>query len=137
MDKQKKNVAIITCCTNDWGGSEELWAKSISYIQDKGHQITVYKTSFNPQHPEIRHLINQGIKLRELQPSLQFHKRIGRQLNYVYNRLKDRNYYVSPEFHLSNNLRKHLVKGSYNFAIISQGINFDGLHYAYECLKLK
>lgn len=136
MENIKKNVAIITCCTSDWGGSEELWAKSTSYIQDNGHKVTVYKTSFNKQHPEVIHLINQGINLRELEPSLRFHNRVGRQLWYIYNRFKDRNYYTRPEFQQSRNLRKELIRRRHDFAIISQGINFDGLHYAYECLQL-
>jgi len=132
----KKNIAIVTCCTNDWGGSEELWAKSISYIHNYGHQVTAYKTNFNQQHPEVKHLINQGVKLKELQPSYLFHKRIGRRLNYIFNRVLDRNYYTNSEFYETQNFRNEITKNRPDFVIISQGINFDGLHYAFECLKL-
>lgn len=136
MEKIKKNIAIVTCCTDDWGGSEELWARSISYIQDYGHEVTVYKTDFNREHTEIKHLINQGIELKELSPSLIFHKRVGRKINYFYNRLLDKAYHINTNQYLAENLRKEITKNKPDLVIISQGINFDGLHYAHECLKL-
>ncbi len=134
--KNKKKVAIITCCTNDWGGSEELWAKSIPYIIDSGHQVTVYKINFNRQHAEIKQLIKQGVTLKELQPSLIFYKRIGRQLAYIYNRLLNSSYHVQSHYHLTKKFNNEITKNRPDLVIISQGINFDGLHYAYECLKL-
>src|SRR5690554_522821 len=137
MEPGEKKIAIVSCCVDDWGGSEELWARSIPYLRALGHQISVLKTSFNKQHPEIEKLVTQGVLLKELTPSLILHKRIIRQLTYLYNRFLDRSYHIGADHYLIKNFRREISKAKPNLDVISQGINFDGLHYAYECLKQK
>lgn len=138
MAENKKKLAIITCCFDDWGGSEELWAKSIPYLLDNGiSDVTVYKNEINKDHPEFIKLIDRNIVLKELWPQTSLSKS-------VYLKLTDLIYQFSGKLKINryqpnrvaNQLAKYLKKNKPGFAIISQGINFDGLAYAYECLKL-
>ncbi|PWS33755.1 glycosyltransferase family 4 protein [Pedobacter paludis] len=138
MAENKNRLAIITCCLDDWGGSEELWAKSVPYLLDNGiRNITVYKNEINKQHPEFVKLINKGISLKELWPQTSLTKK-------VYLKLADLVYQFRGKLNLTryqpnrvaNQLVKQFKKNKPDFAIISQGINFDGLAFAYECLKL-
>lgn len=130
------HVGILTCCGDDWGGSEELWAKSIPHLQGLSCTITAYKSKFNISHPQIKSLECSGVVLKDLAPSYSIHKRIGRQLHYLYNRMVNRNYHQESHFHLVSNLKEALKGQRPDIMVISQGINFDGLVYAYECLKL-
>jgi len=138
MAENKNRLAIITCCLDDWGGSEELWAKSVPYLLDNGiRNITVYKNEINKQHPEFIKLINKGISLKELWPQTSLTKK-------VYLKLADLVYQFRGKLNLTryqpnrvaSRLVKYFKKNKPDFAIISQGINFDGLAFAYECLKL-
>src|SRR5690606_35597954 len=47
------------------------------------------------------------------------------------------NYYLKNQHYQTKKFSKNIYKDKPNLVIISQGINFDGLNYAYECLKLK
>src|SRR5690606_29843901 len=136
MGPGEKKIAIVSCCVDDWGGSEELWAKSIPFLHDFGHQVSVYKTSFNKEHPEIKKLRDLRVSLKGLTPSLIFYKRIVRQVAYLYNRMLDRTYHIGADHYLIQNFRREISKQKPNLVLISQGINFDGLRYAYECFKL-
>lgn len=139
MVSNKKRLAIITCCLDDWGGSEELWAKSVPHLlNQRFSDITVYKNEINKQHPEFVKLINKKITLKELWPQSSLIKT-------VYLKLTDLIYQFSGKLKIINyqpnrvasQLAKFLKRNKPDFAIISQGINFDGLSFAFECLKLK
>lgn len=132
----RKKISILTCCLDDWGGSEELWARSIPYLQDMGNDITVYKNSFNKLHPSIKHISDQGVDLIELNPSLFFLNRVNRHLSYLFNRIIDRSFHIESVRYLIVNFRNNISRNRPDLVVISQGINFDGLHFAYECLKL-
>lgn len=134
--KNSKKIAIMSCCIDDWGGSEELWARCIPYLRNMDTQITLYKANINKQHPSIKKIIDMGVYINELKPSLLFHKRISRRLNYLYNRMINRYYHIETHHYFVKNFHKDLLKTKPNLVLISQGINFDGLHYAHECFKL-
>ncbi|MGY3052004.1 glycosyltransferase involved in cell wall biosynthesis [Pedobacter sp. UYEF25] len=136
--KKSTKLAIITCCLDDWGGSEELWAKSIPHFLQAGiKDITVYKKTINNQHLKFKELIDQQITLKEISLNT---KAFGK----LYNKSVDGFIRLAEKFKLAtyqwNKLAKqmfeHLKNDQIDFAIISQGINFDGLVYAQQCILL-
>lgn len=127
--KNTKHIAILTTVLDSWGGSEELWALSIPYLQKKGYSITVLKRNVNKSHKKIAGLIKKGVVLKDLNGNY------GKQLSRVvkaYCKIKD------PLLEIHYNLfDRFLKKQKPSFVIIAQGINFDGIRYAKLCLKYK
>lgn len=135
---ESKRLGIVTCCQDDWGGSEELWSRSLTYL-DKSNiaDITLFKNKVNLNHPEFKKLTDDRLVYRELDPNL---KGVGRVLNKSRSlarrfgaRLGLMEYYWDKT---ALRLFKLLKANPPDLVIISQGINFDGLVYAYQCLKL-
>jgi glycosyltransferase involved in cell wall biosynthesis len=128
----QKKIALVTFCMDDWGGSEELWARCIPMLKENT-TLTVYKAKFNRSHPEIIKLIDQDIKLVELDPVLSILQKFRRKANYYLQKINLRQFrdnHSLYKFHQEiENSRPHLV-------IIAQGINFDGLIYAHQCYLL-
>lgn len=138
MNVSKKKVAIISSCTEDWGGSEELWGRTIPFLQDKGYGITVYKSHINLHHPEFSKLSDKGVRFRSFGEHKPF---ITRNFLRVLNKLDSLrgrdNFFTFINNPWVNNLIKLLKKNKPAFAVISQGINFDGLGYGYACRLLQ
>jgi glycosyltransferase involved in cell wall biosynthesis len=137
MNKDKK-FAVVTCCLDDWGGSEELWAKSIPFlIKEDIKNIIVFKHKINHKHPEFIKLSANNLLLKELSPRLKF-------VRNVFSKLTDSFYHIGDKLGLlayqwnkpAHALFRHLKAERPNLVLISQGINFDGLAFAYQCLKL-
>lgn len=137
MNRSKK-LGIVTCCLDDWGGSEELWARSIPHLLTGGIQkIVVYKNQINEQHPEFAYLKSKQIKLRELSPGLTFPEKLFYKVIAIYERIIDKLNISKYQWDKSaGNLFKALKADRPDLVLISQGINFDGLIYASQCLTL-
>lgn len=134
-----RKLAIVTCCLDDWGGSEELWARSLSELMANGlRDVTIYKNKFNESHTEFASLKNKGVKLRTLNPELRGVRKIRYQFADILSRVADKiglsNYQWNRPVHL---LFTYLKTDRPDLVLISQGINFDGLAFANQCLKLK
>jgi len=131
----KKNITIISSCTEDWGGSEELWGKSVPYLLEKNYHITVYKSNVNLQHREFVKLAAMGVEFGNIDDRKSF---LVRNLIRLSNKLKGKyDFFTLTNNPWVNNLKELLKKDKIEFAIISQGINFDGLGYAYACQVLE
>ena len=136
--KKGKKLAIITCCLDDWGGSEELWARSIDILRNDGiTDITIFKNEINTGHPEFAHLKSLGIHLKELTPRLSLLKNIQHRLSSYIHKIGEKlgisvYYWNKPVKRLYDFLKKDRP----DLVLISQGINFDGLAFAQQCLKL-
>lgn len=126
-DKERR-IAIVTNCCDDWGGSEELWAKSIPYLQEEGCKILVLKDRINRKHPKYVNLSKKGVLLKDLantsKPAL---------IKHFLNKLWKYSRKETPSSPLYSAFKKSLVTYKPHLVIISQGINFDGLKYAYRC----
>src|ERR1700744_210669 len=130
----KKNIAIISSCSEDWGGSEELWGKSVPFLMAKGYQVIVYKSTGNEKHPEFVKLAAQGGQFRNLDNRKSF---LARNFIRISEKIKGTINYLT--FNINpwvNNLSNFLKADKPKFAIVSQGINFDGLGYADACRLL-
>jgi hypothetical protein len=150
MAVANKQIAIITSCQDDWGGSEELWARAIPYLQSAGYSVTVLKHHLNKQHKQYVNLARQRVILEELQPAVRKSYRKGKSsipvkaitvsielLRRVFRRVftvRKRN--KTTFFTNDNYLQKKLRIIQPQLVVISQGINFDGLGLAYNCAQL-
>ena len=61
-----KRIVIISSCFEEWGGSEELWARSIRLLQQKGLEIVVVKDRINKAHPKFVELSKAGVTLVDI-----------------------------------------------------------------------
>lgn len=131
-NKRHQEIAIITCCMDDWGGSEELWAKSIPMLK-KGTRIRLYKNRINRSHPEFIKLIQQQVSLIELEPSLSLPQQFNRKIGQLIKRMTIKDYRQNAGLdRFIDQLKKHPA----DLVVVAQGINFDGLIYAYQCYLL-
>ncbi|WP_316836951.1 glycosyltransferase family 4 protein [Pedobacter nutrimenti] len=129
--KIKKRISLFTCCIDDWGGSEELWAKSIPMLKDVS--VTVYKSRINQQHQEFIKLKTSGVKLVELQPEISFVKKSFRKISQLILKIATNRHL---DDHAINMFYRSIKSTKPDLVIIAQGINFDGLKYAYPCIQL-
>lgn len=134
-----KKLAIVTCCLDDWGGSEELWARSLDCFDAEDiASVTIYKNKINRLHPEFVRLQNRNVVLKELDPDFSLYKKIEGKVNDTLLRLGDKAGIVKYQWNKPvGRLYEHLCSDRPDLVLVSQGINFDGLAFANQCLKLK
>ncbi len=120
---------------DDWGGSEELWARAMPFIKEVGYTFTLYKDRINRKHPEMQQLNAQGVHFIEMDEPRSIIKRTTTKLkNKLLSKERSPFYTNSPHALV---FRKNLLKNRPAFVIIAQGINFDGTGYAYQCMQLQ
>ncbi|HEX8131729.1 MAG TPA: glycosyltransferase family 4 protein [Pyrinomonadaceae bacterium] len=108
---------MISTCPETWGGSEELWSGAASILAERGHRVSAFKTVVDETHPRIQHLKSLSCTVRDLRvPPLP-------------RRMVTLSHFLS--------LALHLKARRPNLVVISQGDNYDGLHFGYLCRKLK
>jgi glycosyltransferase involved in cell wall biosynthesis len=130
------NIVIVSTCYIDWGGSEELWSGSIPFLQRDGFKLVVYKHSINRLYDRFLTLSDMGVKLTDYKSTLMLPvrilHRIRRFLRKTYAESKKQRPALEPDEAFAKNLKKIKPR----LVIISQGINFDGLVYAHQCLLM-
>jgi len=133
IDPEKKTIAIVSTCEDNWGGSEELWAKSIPYFLEANCLVTVCKTTINLHHPEYVKLANKGVNLVELKQPFKktYTARLRDKLKRIARRTLGRDEFPKPVPPFT----KEILTNQPDLVIISQAINFDGLVYAVLCLQ--
>ncbi len=129
---QSKHIVFITCCTDDWGGSEELWAQSAPLLLNMGYRVSVYKQQFNFSHPEVVKIRDKGVSLVAFRPKLK--GLAGKIWRRVQNYLSGNKNPIHYNNEYAGALRSLLRTNKPDLVLINQAINFDGLGYAYECL---
>lgn len=120
-------IAIISTCIEEWGGSEELWGRSIPILQAAGLGVVIYKDRINRQHPRWEALARSGVGLHDLQGAKwRFFARKALL------RVRNRYWYESSE--LRRAFVRRLAADRPALVVIAQGVNFDGLNYAQDCI---
>lgn len=127
-------IVIFSTIDEDWGGSEELWAKSIPYLQSMGYEIYVLKSKINYAHNKFKELAEINVQLIDfVEPP----PKPERLYSIIYKRIKERTKRIlkiktpqqkEPEFLFVTKVKaiNPLI------VIIAQGVNFDGLEYAHQ-----
>lgn len=132
----RKHIAIYSSCRDDWGGSEELWARSVPLLVREGARVTVLKHYINREHPQFKKLAGlPGVSLRETRPG--YMRRLGGKASRVAGRFRRRGrrtyaHGSSLTMHFSHMLRQTRP----DLVVVSQAINFDGLPFAEQCRRL-
>lgn len=129
-----QNILILSTCYIDWGGSEELWARSVPHLRNRGYGVIVYKQHINRLHPEFTDLANKGAILADRRSASGVAARLfykGRKIiRWVYTELRG----LPPGTEEDWTFIRTLERFRPALVVVSQGINFDGLRYAYQCL---
>lgn len=112
-----RRFTIVSTCPDAWGGSEELWAGAARVLAERGHRVSAFKTALDEAHPRIQLLKSVSCTVRNLRrlPSLQP---------------------LVTRAHIFA-LAVHLTARRPDLVVISQGDNYDGLHFGYLCRKLR
>lgn len=118
--------SIISTCMHPWGGSEELWADAALFLQQAGHQVTVFKTAFDAQHPRVQQLQAAGCQIAALRQQLPLAKR-------MLNRCLPTRWQWSAQAAQLARVRRHLHQARPHLVVVAQGSNFDGLLFAAAC----
>ena len=120
-------ILFVSSNPTPWGGSEELWSATAAELAESGHRVSVLKTNIDRSEPRIRRLIELHCRISDLQQFRRLH-RFPRLLRAFAPAITaQRLAQVSLELSL---FKPRLV-------VISQGMNFDGLHFANTCRRLK
>jgi glycosyltransferase involved in cell wall biosynthesis len=125
----RRRFVTISTCPEAWGGSEELWSRSVSILAERQHRVLVFKTTVDEAHPSIRRLKSLSCIVRDLERT--------HLPQHLINCLLPRRYQL-------DSLRKqvlfvalHLKARMPDLVIVSQGDNYDGLHFGRLCQRLK
>jgi hypothetical protein len=155
---------FLSSCPEPWGGSEELWSAAAHKLASGAHRVTVCKTLVDREHPRIAELLGAGIDVNDywrVEPT-QVPRLIACLVStFVANRLGRRKWRRSPGqvgsgelvgegpppsslqslklkifalFSATFAARVKLLNP--DFAVISQGENFDGVDLAMACRKI-
>ncbi|MFN2482779.1 MAG: glycosyltransferase family 4 protein [Pyrinomonadaceae bacterium] len=112
-----RRFAFVSTCPETWGGSEELWAGAAAVLAERGHRVSAFKTAVDEAHPRIQLLKSLSCTVRNLRrPPLP-------------QPLVTRSHLLS--------LAAHLTARRPDLVVVSQGDNYDGLHFGYLCQKLR
>lgn len=136
METRDQTIVIVTTCGDDWGGSEELWSTSAFLMKERANRVVVCKAGLPRKHPKYIQLAEKGIELCDLQPKTSLLRRVVTRL--IRRAAQWRPNEATPGFVQTATVRqfgKQLAKFKPDLVIVSQGINFDGLGYAYACLR--
>lgn len=118
---------ILSSGPEPWGGSEELWWQAAIELRDRGHRVDVLKTVVDDAHPRIRGLRSAGCSVRDLERARL--ERVTSAATAV----------LPPGLGFDRKRRQMLAAAAAlaarrpDFAIVSQGRNFDGGHLALLC----
>ncbi|RNL52535.1 glycosyltransferase family 4 protein [Pedobacter jejuensis] len=132
-----QKIVIVSTCIDDWGGSEELWGRSIPFFQKAGFKITVVKSVMNKEHPQLRKLSDSGVHLAEFDREQTRGKKAIKLLRKFAKEIAVALKFTPYQGKDLKSFRTLLNKETPDLVIISQGINFDGLNLAEQCLFLK
>jgi glycosyltransferase involved in cell wall biosynthesis len=108
---------MVSTCPEPWGGSEELWSGAACVLAERGHRVSCFKTALDEAHPRVRRLKSLSCAVRNL-PRLPLSQPPVTRLQML-------------------SLAIHLTARRPDLVVVSQGDNYDGLHFGYLCRKLK
>ncbi|MCX2479578.1 glycosyltransferase family 4 protein [Pedobacter sp. MC2016-15] len=132
-----RKIVIVSFCADDWGGSEELWCRSIPNLQEAGFDISVVKYWINKQHPEFLKLADRKVDLIEIFPKRSIPSKIISNVGKIVKKAAMVLNLGQPKVEDYSSFIKIMKDENPELVIISQGINFDGLKIAHQCLLLK
>ncbi len=118
---------FVSSNSTPWGGSEELWSASAAALAENGHRVSVLKANIDRREPRIRRLIDLHCRISDLQKLSLFTRfpRLQRAASPLITSQR------LAQVALETSLFQPIL------GVVSQGMNFDGLHYANLFRKMK
>lgn len=145
----RKKTIFIASSISVWGGSEELWAKTIPYLQAKGFHIVVCRPYIEYWNARTASLIREGVDFFQTH-SLPQKPLVIRAYNKLWGKLKKViGIKLKPSWEKEvrfdqpvevvtfdkeafiNHINQYVTK----LVLVSQGGNFDGLIYGQACME--
>ncbi|HYK04883.1 MAG TPA: glycosyltransferase [Thermoanaerobaculia bacterium] len=118
---------FVSSNTTPWGGSEELWSAAAAELARKGRRVSVLKANVNRDEPRIRRLIELHCRISDLD-QLRIFSRFPRLRRAA-------SMFITAQRLAQLTLEMKLFNPG--LVVVSQGMNFDGLHYANACRRMK
>jgi len=123
-----KRIMFLSSNGVRWGGSEELWARTAEALVAQGHRVAVAKPLLDRSQPMVARLAGHGCTMYDLvKLPLLLRWTIG-----LASRILGRIRWLGPSLYL----RWLMSRESPDLVVLSQGANWDGLHYAEELRRL-
>ena len=118
---------IAFLSSNDqWGGSEELWSRAAISLARAGVAVTAYKRNLYQAEGPAEALRGAGCRVVDLQPFRGAPRRVQKLVGAVW-----------PHRHLHDfQFTRDFKRRPPGLAVISQGLNHDGLYLAATCRRL-
>lgn len=120
-----KHIAFITSIADTWGGSEELWSRTVPLLLRQGYKLSLLRVDPDPQHPRIAALRAMGVEIIAIRSDWSLFRKFSR---------------TSTLHRTCNDYQRHLEvllhELSPDLVVVSQGVNFDGMVYAYVAMQL-
>lgn len=136
----KGTVIIASSIMDAWGGSEELWAKTVPFFQQAGYKVVVCKHQIDHKHKRIAGMIDEGVTFLSTAPAKPLYVRLfWKIVNKIRQWAGVKGDPEKPYFYYSYDsltFKKYLKTYKPRIVLVSQGVNFDGLHYAHACMDL-
>lgn len=128
MSSPRKHFVFISS-NRKWGGSEELWSATAASLAAEGHRVTAYKAGLDRDEPRVRRLREAGAHLHDLArlPLPESVHSFLVRLSYA-------------ALHAQQLVRLRMLLAlsrTPDLVVISQGQNFDGVHIAGICRRMK
>jgi glycosyltransferase involved in cell wall biosynthesis len=124
-----RRFVTISTCPEAWGGSEELWSRTVSILAERHHRVSVFKTIVDEGQPSIRRLKSLSCTVRDLERT--------HLPQHLINFLLPRRYQLDTARKQILFLALHLKARPPDLVVVSQGDNYDGLHFGRLCQRLK
>jgi len=131
-----QKIAIVSTCAEDWGGSEELWGRSVPHLLNFGYEIAVLKYAVNREHHEFKSLSQRNVTLIDFGNKGSIPKRIIKKSLSLYEKVLIKLKLAEFKGEDFSSFIHNITAQKPALVIISQGINFDGLKLAYQCLLM-
>lgn len=112
----RRRFAFVSTCPESWGGSEELWSAAAAVLAEGGHRVSAFKTVVDETHPRIKRLKSLSCSVTNLSRPPITERLVVR-------------------YHLLL-FAMHLKARRPDLTVISQGDNYDGLHFGLLCRRL-
>jgi glycosyltransferase involved in cell wall biosynthesis len=130
---ENKHLVVISSIIDEWGGSEEIWYHTALAFRKQNIQVSVLLHTVYSNNIKVKNLKEAGVNFYSFNKPFK-----GRFYNLTKQFIKKRMPAYRP--HIGNYMQEIdtlLRQLNPNLVIVNQGVNFDGLLYAFQAYKLK
>ncbi len=139
MRTHSDTIVIVSALLMPWGGCEDLWSRTVPFLQDRGYQVVVCKHHIDEDHPKIAEHIRQGVTFLATYPKrplvVRAYRKVLRKVKQLLGSGRTVDKYGFGRSDEVVTFAKYLRNYPVKLVLVSQGINFEGLGYAHACME--